>query len=254
MDTRACGQRRGKRLRLVRRMHVPHTGSRSRIEGTVPQVNEFNKINRLEKVFHESSEPGTPGRRRARSISNTLGESRCAVRVSGSPNGAVWARACTHRRGKSRRLVRHSASQMHVPYTCSRCRIEGHVCHANEFNKINSLEKVFHERRAPSRSPAEGSPPSLTYCRVCPHRLPVRAATQDGAFCFSDETSTPATKRRRQRRNVDASDETSTPATKRRRQRRNVDAFATKVGDGCGRARGSPGNPASGRRPPLPRP
>ncbi len=36
-------------------MHVPHGGSRSRIEGTVPRVNEFNKINRLEKWFHESA-------------------------------------------------------------------------------------------------------------------------------------------------------------------------------------------------------
>ncbi len=32
---------------------------------------------------------------------------------------------------------------MHVPYTCSRCRIEGKLSLVRELNEVNYLEKVF---------------------------------------------------------------------------------------------------------------
>ncbi len=48
--------------------------------------------------------------------------------------------------------------------------------------------------RTPMHSPCAAvlPPADLTYCRVCLHRPPVRATAQDGAFSFSDETSTPS--------------------------------------------------------------
>ncbi len=131
---RSCAYRSRKRRRLVRHMHVPYTGSRCQIEGMVPHVNEFNKINHLEKVFHDSFQPGAPGRGRE-SNKGLLGENRCAVRVC----GAVRARSCAYRSRKRRRLVR----LMHVPYTGSRCQIEGKHSLVRESNKINNLKIFF---------------------------------------------------------------------------------------------------------------
>ena len=94
---RSCAYRSGKRRRLVRRMHVPHTGSRRRIEGTVPHVNECNKINRLEKVFHERLPPRGTGTRTCREHL-TIRWERAGVRCVYP--ALFEACACAHRRGK----------------------------------------------------------------------------------------------------------------------------------------------------------